>query len=109
MKSVDKTIFLEKSPYEVDEGNLIGRNPREILLAEIRLLGHVESPIKAIRAKCVECSGNNMAESRKCVAVNCSLWPFRMGANPFHASSRSAKLEVANFATLNNPEGICDA
>lgn len=53
MKSVDQSIFLEKSPYDVDEGNLIGRDLREILLAEIRQLKHVESSIKAIRAKCI--------------------------------------------------------
>ncbi|MDH6235162.1 hypothetical protein M2281_005784 [Mesorhizobium soli] len=108
MAKPDRRIFLEKSPYEADAGTLIGRDPREIPLAEIRLLEHAESPIKAIRAKCIDCSGANVAEARKCVTVNCPLWPFRMGVNPFHASSASAKREVANFASPNETGGIRD-
>ncbi len=104
--SIDRGIFLEPSPYETDAGNLIGRDPRQVPLAEIRLLGLPESPIKAIRAKCVECSGNNVAEVRKCVSVHCALWPMRMGVSPFHASSSSAKLDLAKFAASKEGRGI---
>ena len=38
--------------------------------------------MKAIRAYCLDCAGRP-AEVRKCVAVDCALWPFRMGTNPF--------------------------
>ena len=34
---------------------------------------------KAIRLKCLDCSGDNMAEVRKCPATNCPLWRYRMG------------------------------
>ena len=34
---------------------------------------------KAIRLKCIDCCGGNMAEVRKCPAENCPLWRFRMG------------------------------
>ncbi len=34
---------------------------------------------KAIRLKCIDCSGGNMAEVRKCPATNCPLWRYRMG------------------------------
>ena len=34
---------------------------------------------KAIRLKCLDCSGDNMAEVRKCPATHCPLWRFRMG------------------------------
>lgn len=34
---------------------------------------------KAIRLKCVDCCGGNMAEVRKCPAEHCPLWRFRMG------------------------------
>lgn len=34
---------------------------------------------KAIRLKCVDCCGGNMAEVRKCPATNCPLWRYRMG------------------------------
>ena len=34
---------------------------------------------KAIRLKCIDCSGGNMAEVRKCPATGCPLWRYRMG------------------------------
>jgi hypothetical protein len=34
---------------------------------------------KAIRLKCIDCCAGNMAEVRKCPAINCPLWRFRMG------------------------------
>lgn len=78
-----RDVFLVPSPISDDRGELIGRIPHEISLDDLRQLGSPESPIKAIRAKCLDCSGANAAEVRKCVAVNCALWPFRMGRNPF--------------------------
>lgn len=35
---------------------------------------------QAIRAKCLDCSGNNRAEVRRCPVIGCPLWPYRMGA-----------------------------
>ena len=40
------------------------------------------TPLKAIRAKCIECSGGQLAEVRNCVIENCALYPYRMGSNP---------------------------
>jgi hypothetical protein len=97
--TIDRSKFLEPSPYEADGGHLIGRDPRQVPLAEIRQLQHPETPLRAIRAYCIDCSGGNAAEARKCTAVFCPLWPMRMSANPFHASSASAKLDMANFGT----------
>ena len=34
---------------------------------------------KAIRLKCIDCCGGQSAEVRKCPAVNCALWRYRMG------------------------------
>lgn len=34
---------------------------------------------KAIRLKCIDCCGGNMAEVRKCPVENCPLWRYRMG------------------------------
>ena len=65
------------------KGQNLGRLPRSIKLQELRLLGHPETPIKAIRAKCIECSGGSMAEARLCHLTHCALWAFRMGHNPF--------------------------
>lgn len=87
----DRAMFLENSPYEADGGHSIGKDPRQIPVAELRRFSFPESPIKAVRAKCIDCSGGSMAEARKCACTGCPLWPMRMGVNPFHASSVSAK------------------
>ncbi len=43
------------------------------------------TPIKAIRAKCLECSGFQPKEVRECQIDTCPLFPFRMGTNPNRA------------------------
>jgi hypothetical protein len=34
------------------------------------------SPLRAIRAKCLDCSAGSRAEVRQCAATSCALWPF---------------------------------
>jgi hypothetical protein len=65
-------------------GEKVGKLPGSVSLHDLRALGHPESPIKAIRAKCVDCSGGSVAEARRCHLTHCALWAFRMGVNPFH-------------------------
>lgn len=81
--------FLRVSPHEADGGEIIAKSPSEIPLADLRTLGHPESPIKAIRAKCRDCVHSD-SEVRKCVQTSCPLWPFRMGRNPFHGKGTTA-------------------
>jgi len=38
---------------------------------------------KAIRDKCIDCSGGSAHEVRHCPVVDCPLWGFRMGRNPW--------------------------
>ncbi|MDK2957337.1 MAG: hypothetical protein PWQ57_2834 [Desulfovibrionales bacterium] len=40
------------------------------------------TPIKAIRAKCLECSGGSSNEVKLCPLVECPLYAFRLGRNP---------------------------
>lgn len=40
------------------------------------------SPLKAIRAKCLDCMCDQPSEVRLCPSENCPLWPYRMGHNP---------------------------
>ena len=40
------------------------------------------TPLRAIRAKCIDCSGGNRAEVRECPVVKCPLYKFRNGTNP---------------------------
>jgi hypothetical protein len=78
-----KSKYLVASPIQVDHGELIGRLPRDIPVNDLKELGGPTSPLKAIRAKCIDCSNYDRTEVRKCIAANCPLWPFRMGKNPF--------------------------
>ena len=41
------------------------------------------SPLKAIRAKCLDCCCWNSNEVKLCTAKSCALLPFRFGLNPF--------------------------
>ena len=40
------------------------------------------TPIKAIRAKCLDCMCDQAAEVRLCPCEDCPLYPYRMGHNP---------------------------
>ena len=40
------------------------------------------TPLKAIRAKCLDCA-YTAAEVRDCPCVDCDLYPFRFGKNPY--------------------------
>jgi hypothetical protein len=40
------------------------------------------TPIKVIRAKCVDCMNHQTKEIRLCPMTNCPLWPYRMGKRP---------------------------
>ena len=40
------------------------------------------TPIKAIRAKCMDCSNNQYAEIKNCIVKNCPLYPYRLGHRP---------------------------
>jgi hypothetical protein len=43
----------------------------------------ITSPLKAIRAKCLECSNGSSNEVKMCNIVDCELYDFRFGKNPF--------------------------
>jgi hypothetical protein len=65
-------------------GKVVGRDPRRMTPAELATLGHSKQPsLAVIRAKCLDCCAGEASEVRKCVAISCSHWPYRMGTNPF--------------------------
>lgn len=66
------------------------------------------NPVKAIRLKCLDCSGGSSEEVKKCVIPHCPLYPFRFGKNPFRtpmseeqrkACSERAKKRFASTQT----------
>lgn len=40
------------------------------------------TPIKAIRAKCLDCSNDSFLEVKECAVNNCPLYPYRFGKRP---------------------------
>ena len=74
------------------------------------------TPLKAIRAKCLDCCRSQAAEVRQCPVTDCSLWPFRFGKNPNlkgvvrGASARAAKVKQANRPSFaKNPRPARDS
>ena len=63
------------------------------------------TPIKAIRAKCLECSGDNNAEVRNCVIPSCPLYPYRMGHNPYIKMSEERKAKMAENLARSSRHG----
>ena len=73
------------------------------------------TPLKAIRRKCLDCSGDSADEVRKCVIPDCPLYPFRLGKNPFkkpmsdeHRKKCSEALKKAR-AARQEQGGLIDA
>jgi len=61
------------------------------------------TPIKAIRAKCLECSCNNVNEVKLCVIPDCPLYPYRLGHNPYIKMSEERKaIHAANLRKIND-------
>lgn len=40
------------------------------------------SPLGAIRAKCLDCTCEQVGQVKHCHIRDCSLWPFRFGVMP---------------------------
>lgn len=41
-----------------------------------------DTPIKAIRKKCLDCSNHQSKEVRLCTVINCPLYAYRFGRRP---------------------------
>ena len=59
------------------------------------------TPMKAIRAKCIECCCGNMAEVKECTITDCALYDFRMGKNPNIKLSDAERARRAEKAREN--------
>lgn len=75
--------LLEISGQKIDEGNLVGMHPSDVPSEFLHGAFSAKNPVKAIRARCLDCCCGDASEIRKCVATDCASWPFRMGSNPF--------------------------
>ena len=58
-----------------------------------------DTPLKAIRLHCLECSGGRRKEVRFCQIPHCHLYPYRFGNNP----KRKGKGKISNVYTNKTP------
>ena len=78
-----------------------GRDPRTMSEADFVALGHRKRPIlDVIRENCIDCMAGNQAEVRRCAAIRCPMWPYRMGTNPFLTRELSDEAKAAGAARL---------
>jgi hypothetical protein len=85
-----------KPGLKLHQGSPVGRDPREMTRDELMAAGHEPmSPLRAIRAKCLDCCGFQEKEVAQCVAVDCPSWPFRMGTDPWRKPASEARREAA--------------
>ena len=74
-------------PFEVPREELIHalNNPLPgTVFIDLDSRQRINGPNRAIRAKCMECQGNNLKAVRDCNTMTCVLWPFRLAGNPFY-------------------------
>ena len=45
----------------------------------------INTPIKSIREKCLDCTNGSLKEIRLCTVVQCALYPYRFGKRPSKA------------------------
>ena len=50
-----------------------------------------ETPIKAIREKCLDCSVWQPKEVRLCTVIDCPIYPYRMGTRPSEQTIETLK------------------
>ena len=88
-----------KPGLKIHQGHPAGRDPREMTQDELRDAGHEPmSPLQALRARCLDCCGDQEKEVALCPAVDCPSWPFRMGTDPWRKSASAARREAARKA-----------
>ena len=56
------------------------------------------TPVRAIRAKCLDCCAGSAHEVKLCTCPSCSLYPFRLGKNP----NRTGKVNGGAFVAKNH-------
>jgi hypothetical protein len=89
----------QKALLEKRDGWDVGRDPRQVSRDELIAAGHKPmSPLKALRARCIDCCADQPSEVRLCTAVACPSWPFRMGANPWRKEASDAQREARRKA-----------
>ena len=64
------------------------------------------TPIKAIRAKCLDCCCGNQNEVKLCPINDCPLYPYRLGKNPYIKLSEEQKAARAARLGKISPRSV---
>ena len=67
---------------DVEQNANVALHPSERRMSVGELHASVGAVLRAIRRRCIDCSGGSLAAVRTCKRVSCPLHPFRMGENP---------------------------
>ena len=65
----------------------------------------IKGPIKAIRAKCLDCCCGQSREVAACPSDDCSLFPFRFGKNPNRSGIGNRRAVFARKPELTEGAG----
>jgi len=66
------------------DGSTEGLNPLSVSHDDLRAAGHEKRKLnEVIRSKCLDCCAGCKSEVSKCTAIDCALWPYRAGRDPF--------------------------
>ena len=63
-------------------------------------MANLQNPVKAIRAKCLDCCGQQANEAKMCPAQDCPLYPFRFGKNPYRKRELTPEQKAVMGARL---------
>lgn len=64
------------------------------------------TPLKAIRAKCLDCCCGQANEVKQCTVESCPLWPLRFGKGPKKDLTDEQRLALAiRMKNLRNLSG----
>ena len=91
-----------------------GKRPTPEILAELTDVGETYPPedpksaaevaqgsrTKAIRRRCIDCSGGSAQEVRDCKFTTCDLYPYRLGRSPNHVRTLSEEQKQVLSARL---------
>jgi hypothetical protein len=89
-------------------GHWVGHNPRRVSAAverqpSWRAAGLPSRTLAWVaRAKCLDCCGGQPGEVRRCLALTCPIWPFRMGTGPFRGR-RGGPAEIGSRRPISDP------
>lgn len=61
------------------------------------------TPLKAIRAKCLDCCNGSSKEVKLCTVAGCPLYPLRLGKNPRRAGiGGNGRFGAENSGSIND-------